>query len=175
MLVHDLRLAVRALLSRPAFAGTAILLLALGAGANAAVFSVVRGVLLRPLPFERPDELVAIWPDEFVSNEEVEFWRDRATSLEAVAALAPGWLMALVAEGGEPLKITGARVSDNLFAMLGRRAALGRTLAPGDSTAGRERVAVHRRSAVAAALRRRSRRCSGARCSSTRWRTKWSA
>ena len=82
MLLHDLRLAVRSLAGRPAFAATAILLLALGAGANAAVFSVVRGVLLRPLPFDRPDALVAIWPDELVSNEEVGFWRERARTLD---------------------------------------------------------------------------------------------
>ena len=142
MLLHDLRLAVRGLARRPAFAATAVLLLALGAGANAAVFSVVRGVLLRPLPFDHPDALVAVWPDEFVSNEEIGIWRERIASLEAVAGVAPGWLMALVADGGEPIRITGARVSDNLFPMLGRAAALGRTLTAGDGTPGRERVAV---------------------------------
>ena len=142
MLLHDLRLALRSLASRPAFAGTAILLLALGAGANAAVFSVVRGVLLRPLPFERPEALVAIWPDESVSNEEIGFWRERARSFDAVTGIAPGWLMALVAEGGEPLKITGTKVGGNFFTTLGTGAAVGRTIAPGDDTIGRERVAV---------------------------------
>ncbi len=142
MVLHDLRLALRNLARRPAFAATAILLLALGAGANAAVFSVVRGVLLRPLPFERPEELVAVWPGEFVSNDAINFWRDRATALSAVAGVASGWLMALAVESGEPLQVTGARVSDNLFAMLGSPAALGRTLVPGDGTPGRERVVV---------------------------------
>ena len=136
------RLAARNLARRPAFALTAILLLALGAGANAAVFSVVRGVLLRPLPFAAPDELVAVWPGEFVSTEEVDFWRERATSLSRRWPTAPGWLMGLVADGGEPLKVTGARVSDNLFALLGATAALGRTVVAGESTPGRERVVV---------------------------------
>jgi putative ABC transport system permease protein len=142
MLLHDLRLAVRGLRRRPVFAGTAILLLALGAGANALVLSVARGVLLRPLPFAAPDRLVAVWPEQYVSNEEIGAWRDRATSLAEVASVATGWLMALVADGGEPLKVTGNRVSDNLFAMLGTPAAVGRALAPGDGTPGRERVAV---------------------------------
>jgi hypothetical protein len=130
MLLHDIRLAARQLGRRPGFALTAILLLALGAGANAAVFSVVRGVLLRPLPFARPAELVAVWPGAFVSNEEIGVWRDRARSLAAVASMAPGWLMALVAEGGEPLKVTGARVSDNFFTTLGTPAALQQSRLP---------------------------------------------
>ena len=71
----DLTLAVRNIFRRPGFAVVAILLLALGAGANAAVFSVVRGVLLRPLPFPEPERLVAFWPTNFVSNEEVEIGR----------------------------------------------------------------------------------------------------
>ncbi|MGE0362753.1 MAG: ABC transporter permease [Vicinamibacterales bacterium] len=142
MLLHDVRLAVRGLARRPAFAAAAILLLALGAGANAAVFSVVRGVVLRPLPFASPERLVAVWPGEYVSNEDIGFWRDRASSLPAVAGMATGWLMALGAEGGEPLKVTGNRVSDNFFEVLGTTAALGRPLAPGDGTVGRERVTV---------------------------------
>ena len=78
MLLHDIRLAVRNLAHRPAFTLTAILLLALGAGANAAVGSVVRGVLWLPLPFGAPERLVAVWPDEFVSNDDVAFFRERA-------------------------------------------------------------------------------------------------
>jgi len=142
MLLHDLLQAARTLARRPAFACAAVVMLALGASANAAVFAVVRGVLLRPMPFEAPDELVAIWPDGFVSNEEVGFWRERARSLSAVASLAPGWLMALADDGGEPLRVTGARVSDNLFAVVGVQAALGRAIAPGDGNPGRERVVV---------------------------------
>ena len=102
MLLHDVRLAVRGLARRPAFAGTAILLLALGAGANAAVFSVVRGVLLRPLPFERPESLVAVWPDEI-----------RLEPGDRHLARAPR----LARVGGRP----GARVADGL-GRRGRRA-----------------------------------------------------
>ncbi|MGE0041604.1 MAG: ABC transporter permease [Vicinamibacterales bacterium] len=143
MRVHDLRLAVRALARRPGFAAAAILLLALGAGANAAVFSVVRGVLLRPLPFAEPDRLVAVWPGAFVSSEDVGYWRDNADTLDQVASFAPGWLMAMAPDdGGEAMKVTGARVSANLFELLGARAALGRALRDEESAPGRDRVAV---------------------------------
>ncbi|MEZ5294315.1 MAG: ABC transporter permease [Vicinamibacterales bacterium] len=138
----DLRQAVRALVRRPAFAVTAVALVALGAGANAAVFAVVRGVLLRPLPFTQPDRLVAVWPRAFVANQDLTFWRTHVTSLEHVAGIAPGWLMALTDDDGEPLRVTGARVTDSLFGLLGAAPALGRTLAEGDGAAGRDRVAV---------------------------------
>jgi putative ABC transport system permease protein len=142
MLVHDIRLAIRNLAHRPAFTLTALLLLALGAGANAAVLSVVRGVLWLPLPFGAPERLVAVWPGEFVSNEEVAFWRERAQRLEQVGSLAPGWLMALAVNGAEPQKVTGAKVSDNLFALLQVQPSLGRTFTAGESTPGRDRVVV---------------------------------
>src|SRR6187402_177569 len=103
----DLSLAFRNIFRRPGFAIVAILLMALGSGANAAVFSVVRGVLLRPLPFPQPDRLVAVWPDVFVSNEEVDYWRNRTRSFEQIAAMSPGWMMGLVADSGEPIKVTG--------------------------------------------------------------------
>lgn len=141
-MIHDLVVAARSLTRRPGFFLSAVLLLALGTGANAAVFAVVRGVLLRPLPFASPERLVAIWPDGFVSNEDIGFWRDRARSLSSVASLASGWLMALDADGGEPVKVTGARVADNLFTVVGARAALGRAIADGDGTPGNQRVAV---------------------------------
>lgn len=142
MRMPDVSLAIRNIVRRPGFAVVAILLLALGAGANAAVFSVVRGVLLRPLPFPEPDRLVAFWPDTFISNEEVQYWRDRTRSFAHIAAISPGWMMGLVAEGGEPIKVTGGRVSDNMFQALGARAALGRTIEPGDASPGAPRVAV---------------------------------
>ena len=138
----DLTLAIRNIFRRPGFAVVAILLLALGAGANAAVFSVVRGVLLRPLPFPQPDRLVAFWPTNFVSNQDVAYWRDRTRSFEQIAAISPGWMMGLVAESGEPIKVTGGRVSDNIFRTLGARPALGRVIEPGDARPGAPGVAV---------------------------------
>src|SRR5262245_3410091 len=138
----DLTLAVRNLIRRPGFAATAILLLALGAGANAAVFSIVRGILLRPLPYQDPARLVAIWPTRFVNNEDLTYWRDRTRQFEAIGAVSPGWMMALVADGLEPVKVTGARTSDNFFTTLGVPAALGRSLMPGDAAPGRNRVLV---------------------------------
>jgi hypothetical protein len=142
MQAHDLSLAFRNIFRRPGFAVVAITLMALGAGANAAVFSVVRGVLLRPLPYPEPDRLVALGDRFFISNEDVDYWRSRTRSFEQIAAMSPGWMMGLVAEGGEPIKVTGARVSDNLFRALGASAALGRVLEPGDAVEGRHRVVV---------------------------------
>jgi putative ABC transport system permease protein len=140
MRVPDLTLAVRNLLRRPAFTCTALLLLALGAGANAAVFSVVRGILLRPLPYHEPDRLVAIWPGTFVTNDDITFLRERAFSFDAIAANSPGWMMSLVVPGQEPIKVTAGRTSDNFFTTLGVNAAIGRTLRPGDSVPSQARV-----------------------------------
>src|SRR5215211_7234159 len=126
----DLSLALRNIFRRPGFAVVAIALLALGSGANTAVFSVVRGVLLRPLPFPDPDRLVAVGPNFFISNDDVEYLRERAHSFEQLAALSPGWMMGLVADGGEPIKVTGARTSDNLFRALGASPLLGRVIEP---------------------------------------------
>lgn len=142
MRIPDLSLAFRNVFRRPGFAAVAITLMALGAGANAAVFSVVHGVLVRPLPFPDSDRLVAFWPGQFISNQELEYWRGRTHSFESIAAQSPGWMMGLVADSGEPIKVTGSCVSDNLFTTLGARAALGRTIAAGDAAIGRHRVIV---------------------------------
>jgi putative ABC transport system permease protein len=142
MRLPDLSLAFRNIFRRPGFAIVAITLLALGAGANAAVLSVVRGVLLKPLAFPEPDRLVAVGPQFFISNEEMDYWRTRTRSFEHIAAISPGWMMGLVAEGGEPIKVTGGRVSDTMFQALGARAALGRTIEPGDAKPGAPQVAV---------------------------------
>lgn len=132
MRANPVFVAVRSLFHRPGFAVAAILLMALGAGANAAMFSLVRGILLRPLPYAQPDRLVAVWPDRFVSNRDIGYFREHARSYEQVAGMAPGFMMALVAEGMEPLRVTGGKVSDNMFATLGAGAILGRTIEPGD-------------------------------------------
>jgi hypothetical protein len=89
-------------------------------------------VLIRPLPFPTPIGLVAVYPDQFVSNEDLAYWRERTHSFSencgAVAGLDDG---DVVADGGEPIKVTAGRVSDNLFKALGASAALGRTIEPG--------------------------------------------
>lgn len=140
--MHDLTLAFRNLFHRPLFATTAILLIALAAGANAAVFSVVRGVLLKPLPYANPEQLVALWPDQLVSNEDMVYWRERVHGVADIAGISPGWLMALVADGVEPAKVTGGRVSGNFFRLLGVGAAVGRTIEPSDSAPGRTGIVV---------------------------------
>ena len=105
---HDLRFTLRSLQRQPGFAAVAILTLALGVGANTAVFSVLNGVLLRPLAFHEPDRLVAIWPDRFLSNQEVEFLRNNGRTFESIATIAP-WGMALT-DTQDPTLVAGARV-----------------------------------------------------------------
>ena len=90
--MHDVRLALRHLFRRPAFAVIAILTLALGIGANAAVFTVSNAVLFSPLPYERPDEVVILneqrpqFPAMSVTRDNYEDWCARATSFSAIAA-----------------------------------------------------------------------------------------
>ena len=137
--VQRIKIAIRSVFRQPGFAATAIALIALGAGGNAVVFSIVHGVLLSPLPYSQPERLVAVWPGQTVSNRDLDYFRDSVSSFEQVAAISPGWMMGLVAEGGEPLKVTGGRVTDNIFATLGVRAAVGRAIEAGD---GPQRVVV---------------------------------
>src|SRR5690348_2764111 len=139
--VSDVRYAVRGLVRRPGFTVVATLTLALGIGANAAIFSAVRGVLLRPLPFRSPDRLVSFNPDKFISNAELLFLRENAHTLAAAAELSPGWGMALTGTG-EATQLNTARVSTNLLDVLGVRPALGRTFSDDESTPGRETVAI---------------------------------
>ena len=134
-----LRDALRQLVHRPALSFTIVLTLALGMGANAAVFSVVRGVLLRPLPFAGPRQLVAVWetqpgndnrgaaPANFLE------WR-AAGNFEGLAAYSR---KRRVLSGEQPERITLATVSSNFFDLLGVRPVSGRTfrsvVTPGDT------------------------------------------
>src|SRR5688572_10343880 len=76
-IARDLRVAVRTLRQRPAFAATALITLALGIGANTAVFSAVHGIVLAPLPYRAPEQLVGLWPGHFFSNAEMLFLQER--------------------------------------------------------------------------------------------------
>jgi putative ABC transport system permease protein len=131
-IAQDLRVAVRVLRQRPAFATTALLTLALGIGANTAVFSVVHGIVLAPLPYAAPNRLVGLWPGHFFSNAEMLFLQERSRSLERVELFSPGWSMALTGEG-EPAQLIGARTSAGLFDALGVRPVVGRTFTAEDA------------------------------------------
>ena len=137
-LSRDVRYAARSLVRAPFFAIAAILTLALGIGANTAVFSVLNGVLLEPLAFDEPDRLVSIWPDRFLSNQEVEFLRDNSRAFEAIATIAP-WGMALT-DTQDPTLVSAARTSSNLLDVLGVAPTLGRRFLTSEGEPGQSNV-----------------------------------
>jgi predicted permease len=140
-MLHDVRLAVRSLIRSPGFFATTVLTLALAAGANAAIFAVVHGILLRPLPYREPDRLVAVWPGQFQSSADLLFTRERGSMFSSVASIAPGWTMALTG-AGEPARVTIGRVSGNVFETLGVQPFLGRAFTEEAARPGRDRVIV---------------------------------
>ena len=149
---QDLKYAVRALRSAPGFTAVALLTLALGIGANTAIFSVVRGVLLAPLPFRETEQLVRIWhaqPSEGIDNgavSEPDFldWQretQRASSLGGFF-FADGLSGVDLTGEGNPERLSAALVTDGFFQTLGTSAMLGRTIGADEHVEGRNRVAV---------------------------------
>jgi putative ABC transport system permease protein len=128
---QDMRWAVRALRRTPGFAAIAILTLALGIGANAAIFSVVNAVLLRPLPWGNADRAVMIWSKwtafdkTWVATGEVVDYRKRSQTLQEVAAWGEGQVN--LTGDGEPERVSSAAVSANTFSTLGAAPMIGRT------------------------------------------------
>ncbi len=137
-LMQDLRYAVRALARRPAFTIIAVITLALGIGANTAVFSVVNGIVLKRLPFHEPDRLVTLG-NTFISNAEMLYLQEHGREFAAFAGYSPGWGMGLTSDG-EPLQLTTGRASVNLLPMLGVVPVLGRAFTSEESTPGRDNV-----------------------------------
>jgi putative ABC transport system permease protein len=140
--VQDLRFGMRSLLRTPGFTLVAVITLALGIGANTAIFSVVNAVLLRPLAYKNPDRLVTILHDSSspVAVANYYDWRDQSHSFEAMAA-ADYWGSNLT--GSDPPEhLLGLRVTQNLFPMLGVEPMLGRTFVPGEDGKGREHEVV---------------------------------
>jgi putative ABC transport system permease protein len=131
-LVQDLRYGLRMIAKTPAVSSIAIIALALGIGANTAIFSVVNTVLLRPLMFNQPDQLVMVWenathlgfPKDTPSPANFLDWRQQNRVFSAMAALAPQSFN--LTGVGEPERLDGRRVSANLFDLLGVRPLLGR-------------------------------------------------
>ncbi|MGH9163392.1 MAG: ABC transporter permease, partial [Vicinamibacteraceae bacterium] len=143
---NDIRLALRSIGKAPGFAIAAVATLALGIGANTAIFSVVNAILLRPMPHvEDPARLLRIYTSDFSgplygssSYPDYVDFRDRTTTMSAMAAFA-GW--DLQVSRGELAEILPAQaVSGNYFSMLGVTPALGRSLDPDDDMPGRPLV-----------------------------------
>jgi len=146
-ILQDLRYGVRVLLKNPGFTAVAVITLALGIGANSAIFSVVNAVLLRPLAYKDPERLVLINHNyqklnlkASVSAPGYAYYRDHAQSFSAVAAVT-GWFVNLTG-AGEPERLQGLLVSPNLFPMLGAEAARGRVLLEEEGQIGRNKVVV---------------------------------
>ena len=147
---QDLRYAVRSLRSSPGFTIAALLTLALGIGANTAIFSVVRGVLLEPLPFVEPDRLVRLWhanPEigvEQSSFSEPDFLELREqTELAELGGFFGFGTVGLAHTGiGNPERIEASLVTDGFFQVLGTPAMRGRVLLPEEHVDGRNRVVV---------------------------------
>jgi putative ABC transport system permease protein len=146
--VQDLRYGARTLRRSPGFTFVAVLTLALGVGANTAIFSVVDAVLLRALPYHNADRVVLLWennrlrarPHNVVNPGNLLDWRDQSSSFDEMAAFIDQRLN--LTGGGEPEEVAAQETTPNLFQLLGVRPALGRTLVPGDEESGHDGVAV---------------------------------
>jgi len=130
---QDLRFGLRTLVKNPGFTIVAVIALALGIGANSAIFSVVNAILLRPLPYKSPDQLVAIWeearhlgfPKDTPSPANFLDWRQQSTVFEGMSAFTERSFN--LTGVGEPERLDGRRVSSNLFDVLGVKPIIGRT------------------------------------------------
>ena len=145
---HDLRLALRSLRRRPGYTAVAVLTLALGIGANTAVFSAVNGVLIRPLPFGDPDRIVRVfgydrtvgWDPSGRGRAPISLanyldWSEEARSFEATAAYDEYRPM-LTGEGIEPEQLSGASVTTEFFDVLQVQPAVGRFFRPDEDVPG---------------------------------------
>src|SRR5205807_9394113 len=141
-----MRYAIRNLTRDPRFAVPAILILALAIGANVSVFTVVRHILLSPLGFRRPQELVSVYsmrPDGMEYPFNIPNFLDLRSNNRVMRDMAAyaGWNANLTGEAN-PERLPGVRVSGNFFELLGVEAAVGRVLTPEDVAAGRPKVVV---------------------------------
>lgn len=144
-MMRDIRSGVRLLGRSPVFSITGVLIIALGVGAATAIFSIVYGVMLKPLPFHEPERLVSIWllrngHRNYPAAAAALELRQLRTVFQDVA-LFENENLNLVGDG-EPQRLHGAAVSPNLFSVLGVSAALGRTFAQDEDQAGRNHVVV---------------------------------
>ncbi len=148
-MAKDLRYGVRVLLKNRVFTAVAVVTLAIGIGANTAIFSVVDSVLLRPLPFEEPDRLVTLDRAPFQSDLKAPSthatfldWRDQLNSFEQIAAVNADKNGVNLTTDAEPERVAAREVTTNFFDTLGVMAHLGRTFYADEAPPGKNHVAV---------------------------------
>ena len=143
---NDLRYAIRLQRKNPGFTIVAVIALALGIGANTAIFSVVNTVLLRPLPYKDPERLVMVWeeatkagyPQDTPAAANFVDWRDQNSSFEGMAAITDDSFN--LTGSGDPERLEGQRVSTSLFPLLGVEPQIGRVFTSAEDQPGNERV-----------------------------------
>src|ERR1041384_1958319 len=147
-LMKDIRYGVRGLLKRPGFTAIALITLALGIGANTAIFSVVNAVLLRPLPFRDPDKLVIVWEDATFAGLPLNTpapanyvdWKNQNQSFADMAASRETSFN--LTGDGEPERVSTYAVTANFFPLLGVQPLLGRTFTPEEDRPGGNKAVV---------------------------------
>lgn len=137
---QDTRYGLRMLGKNPGFTAVAVLTLALGIGANTAMFSLINGILLRPLPFSNPQELVTITGSAAYPKGAFAAMREQVRSMD-VASYYEGHEFNLTGQG-EPVRLTGTLVSAEFFSILGVRPELGRPFYSGEDRAGQDRYVI---------------------------------
>lgn len=140
--MHDLRLALRQISRYPGFTAVSVITLALGIGANTAIFSVVEGVLLHPLSYEDPGRIVTLLHDGHNPVAPADFldWQRQSKSFEQMAA-AESWGGTLTGDG-RPENVTGLRMGEGLLRILGIEPLLGRSFVPEDFSRGSQDVLI---------------------------------
>ena len=142
----DVRYALRAFLNTPRFTIPAVLALALGIGATSAIFSIVRGVMLQPLPYRDPERIVSIWETNVSRNQtrgivapaNFVVWRERARSFSHLGMVGPSRLNLML--DGRPYEAVGQQASADVFRALGAEPARGRTFTPDEDERGNDDV-----------------------------------
>ncbi|HEV8133605.1 MAG TPA: ABC transporter permease [Pyrinomonadaceae bacterium] len=147
-ILKDLRYAIRGLIRQPAFTVVVVITLALGIGANTAIFSVVYAVLLKPLPFHRADRIVLLWGHDKtagdtrsqVSHTDISDYRTQQSTFEAISTYS-SWTP-LMSGGASPERIGAALVGDDFFRVVGTQPQLGRVFLPEEQQDGKDQVVV---------------------------------
>jgi putative ABC transport system permease protein len=145
---QDLRFGLRTLRKSPVFTVAAVLTVALGIGANTVIFTLVNGILLKPLPYPQPDRLVMLWERQLsdgtlrtVAPANFFDWREQSHSFDKIAAIDP-YPDFILNGSGEPQRLTGAAVSSDFFSLLGVHMAMGRDFLSEEDRPGYNQVVI---------------------------------